>query len=56
MPNMACLLYYVIIKQAFQEAFTFKRDLNKGIHSSPSEVISYAEFCFTSVAIKHIYV
>ena len=42
MPNMACLLYYTVIKQALskkQETFTFKRGLNRGTHSSPSEMI-----------------
>ena len=44
MPNMACLLYYMVIKQASsikQETFTFKRGLNRGIHLSPSEVIMW---------------
>ena len=38
---MACLLYYMVIKQAFQykqKAFTVKCGLKRGIYSSPSEM------------------
>ena len=38
---MACLLYCVIIKQAFeyeQKVFTFKHSLNIGVCLSPSEM------------------
>ena len=38
---MACLLYYMVIKQAFQyktKAFTLKCGLKRGIYSSPSEM------------------
>ena len=39
---MACLLYYVVIKQAFQYKtkgiFTLKCGLKRGIYSYPSEI------------------
>ena len=33
-----------------QKVLTFKHSLNRGIHSSPSKIIKYVEFRYTSLA------